>query len=214
MHLMRVILTRVGLKEIYDNGQVKSLINANNGKFDGLGTEWYKNGQKKIEIRFKDGKSDGLGTQWYDNGQKKIEGNYKDGKLISCEVWKPNGGKCPVSNIVNGNGELVNYNDNGSENSRTDFENGKVSLKKQSAQTWVNSTGEAYVTSYFALVGEYPKSLADLKSPRDGFIPVKNASALEDPWGKPYIYQYPGTHNTESFDISTTAPDGTVISNW
>ena len=42
------------------------------------------------------------------------------------------------------------------------FGGGKV----KAAQTWVNSTGEAYVTSYFELVGEYPKSLADLKTPQ------------------------------------------------
>ena len=91
------------------------------------------------------------------------------------------------------------------------FGGGKV----KAAQTWVNSTGEAYVTSYFALVGEYPKSLADLKSPPAGTPAfVKRASDLQDPWGKEYIYQYPGTHNPGSFDISTTAPDGTVLGNW
>ena len=91
------------------------------------------------------------------------------------------------------------------------FGGGKV----KAAQTWVNSTGEAYVTSYFALVGEYPKSLADLKSPPPGTPAfVKRASDLQDPWGKEYIYQYPGTHNSGSFDISTTAPDGTVLGNW
>ena len=91
------------------------------------------------------------------------------------------------------------------------FGGGKV----KAAQTWVNSTGEAYVTSYFALVGEYPKSLADLKSPPPGTPAfVKRASDLQDPWGKEYIYQYPGTHNPVSFDISTTAPDGTVLGNW
>jgi general secretion pathway protein G len=91
------------------------------------------------------------------------------------------------------------------------FGGGKV----KAAQTWVNSTGEAYVTSYFALVGQYPKSLNELKSPPPGTPPfIKRASDIQDPWGKEYIYQYPGTHNTGSFDISTTAPDGTVIGNW
>ena len=91
------------------------------------------------------------------------------------------------------------------------FGGGKV----KAAQTWVNSTGEAYVTSYFALVGEYPKSLADLKSPPPGTPPfVKRMSDLQDPWGKEYVYQYPGTQNPGSFDISTTAPDGTIIGNW
>lgn len=91
------------------------------------------------------------------------------------------------------------------------FGGGKV----KAAQTWVNSTGEAYVNSYFALVGDYPKSLGDLRNPPNGVPPfVKRASDLQDPWGKEYIYQYPGSRNTGSFDLSTTGPDGTIIGNW
>ena len=91
------------------------------------------------------------------------------------------------------------------------FGGGKV----KAAQTWVNSTGEAYVNSYLAMVGDYPKTLADLKSPPQGIPPfVKRASDLKDPWGKDYVYQYPGTNNPGSFDLSTTAPDGTVLKNW
>ena len=91
------------------------------------------------------------------------------------------------------------------------FGGGKV----KAAQTWVNSTGEAYVNSYLAMVGDYPKSLSDLQSPPNGVPPfVKRASDLKDPWGKDYVYQYPGTRNAGSFDLSTTAPDGTVLGNW
>jgi general secretion pathway protein G len=91
------------------------------------------------------------------------------------------------------------------------FGGGKV----KAAQTWVNSTGEAYVNSYLAMVGDYPKSLSDLQNPPNGVPPfVKRASDLQDPWGKNYTYQYPGTRNTGSFDLSTTAPDGTVLGNW
>jgi general secretion pathway protein G len=87
--------------------------------------------------------------------------------------------------------------------------------QEKAAKTWVNSTGEAYVTSYFAMVGEYPKSLNDLRTPPNGVPPfVKRTSDLNDPWGKPYVYQYPGTRNPGSFDLSTTAPDGKVIGNW
>ena len=87
--------------------------------------------------------------------------------------------------------------------------------QEKAAKTWVNSTGEAYVTSYFAMVGEYPKSLNDLRTPPNGVPPfVKRASDLNDPWGKPYVYQYPGTRNPGSFDLSTTTPSGQVIGNW
>ena len=91
------------------------------------------------------------------------------------------------------------------------FGGGKV----KAAQTWVNSTGEAYINSYFALVGDYPKSLSELRNPPNGVPPfVKRAADLQDPWGKDYIYQYPGSRNTGSFDLSTTSPDGKVIGNW
>jgi general secretion pathway protein G len=91
------------------------------------------------------------------------------------------------------------------------FGGGKV----KAAQTWVNSTGEAYVNSYLAMVGDYPKSLSDLQNPPNGVPPfVKRASDLQDPWGKNYTYQCPGIRNTGSFDLSTTAPDGTVLGNW
>ena len=40
-----------------------------------------------------------------------------------------------------------------------------------------------------------------------------------DPWGHPYVYHYPGTHNPNGFDLSSPGPDGTDgtaddIGNW
>ena len=85
------------------------------------------------------------------------------------------------------------------------FETGKA----RAAQTWVDSTGPAYVNSYLALVGEYPKTLKDLQTPPNGLPPfVKKASDLEDPWGNPYQYTLQGS----SFEIFTTDPDGKKIS--
>ena len=77
-----------------------------------------RNGVKVREINYKNGNVDGLVTAWYKNGQKKSEGKFKDGKLISGAVWKPNGEKCPDTNIVNGKGVRVNYNDDGTEQFR------------------------------------------------------------------------------------------------
>ena len=39
--------------------------------------------------------------------------NFKAGKLISMEVWKPTGEKCPKTNVKNGNGVWVLYNEDG-----------------------------------------------------------------------------------------------------
>ena len=40
----------------------------------------------------------------------------------------------------------------------------------------------------------------------------------KDPWGNPYVYRYPGTHNPNSYDLYSTGPDGREgnddIDNW
>jgi hypothetical protein len=60
-------------------------------------------------IQFKVGKPDGPFTHWYMNGQKQLEGTHKNGKLLTAVSWKPNGEKCPVTNVANGNGVRVWY---------------------------------------------------------------------------------------------------------
>lgn len=65
--------------------------------------------------------------------------------------------------------------------------------------------------------GNFPGTLQELLNPdsANGNLPyLKEQEALIDPWGHPYTYQQPGTHNTYEFDIFTTAPDGTTIGNW
>ena len=96
------------------------------GKPEGLSAGWHENGQKASEGNRKDGKVDGPWTEWYKNGQKKWEGNHKDGRLISALAWKPNGEKCPMTNLKNGNGIVVWYNDNGTEKGRLTYKDGEL----------------------------------------------------------------------------------------
>jgi general secretion pathway protein G len=35
-----------------------------------------------------------------------------------------------------------------------------------------------------------------------------------DPWGHAYIYECPGRHNPQTYDLSSISPDGQEISNW
>ena len=89
-----------------------------------LKTEYYDNGQKKCERMFRDGRPDGLTTWWYESGQKNSEVNWKEGELISSVVWKPNGEKCPESNVKNGKGVWVVYEEDGTEKERLTFKDG------------------------------------------------------------------------------------------
>ena len=73
---------------------------------------------------------------------------------------------------------------------------------------------------------QYPNSLEDLLSPPSyvdqakGTWPyIKMSAAKTDPWGSPYQYVVPGSHNPESYDLWSLGPDGTPdtaddIGNW
>ena len=86
----------------------------------------YPNGQIMILGQIKNGKQDGLVTKWYENGQKRQEENYKDYILMSAVGWKPNGEKCPVTNVKDGNGVWVWYKEDGTESFRKTYKNGKI----------------------------------------------------------------------------------------
>ena len=79
----------------------------------------------------KDGKWHGLWTEWHENGQKKWEETWKDGNLVTATVWKPNGEKCPDTNVVNGNGIMCWYHDNGQKRGEATFKDGKLISAKQ-----------------------------------------------------------------------------------
>ena len=71
----------------YDNDGKKQ-----EGKRDGLWTNWHANGQKEMEDTFKAGKQEGPQTWSHENGQKERAYTSKEGKpdgLVT--VWDENG---------------------------------------------------------------------------------------------------------------------------
>ncbi len=90
----------------------------------GLDIKWFTNGQKEFEDNYKDGIRDGLSTSWYESGQKAYEDKYIDDKLMFSQNWKPNGEKCPESNLKDGNGLCVSYYQNGQKNSEENWKDG------------------------------------------------------------------------------------------
>jgi len=72
--------------------------------------------------------------------------------------------------------------------------------------------------------GHYPKGKDGLNGlvvqPRDAQNWHQYLDAIpKDPWGNPYIYECPGKHMPNSFDISSSGPDGRPgteddITNW
>ena len=114
------------VKGVYDIGRISGLYQYKDGKRDGLWTGWYSNGQKEYEFTYKDDKRDGLSIHWYRTGQRREDRTHKDDKLMTAVAWKPNGEKCSVTNVKNGNGVVVRYYDDGTESGRQIYKDGEV----------------------------------------------------------------------------------------
>lgn len=77
---------------------------------------------------------------------------------------------------------------------------------------------------YEADMGKYPPSLQELiqspaNSERWRGPYLKKKSLPLDPWKNPYVYRFPGTHNSSDYDLSSNGSDGEEgtdddIANW
>ena len=43
---------------------------------------------------------------------------------------------------------------------------------------------------------------------REWYGPYIKRGVPKDPWGNPYVYRYPGEHNTRGYDLHSYGPDG------
>ena len=109
----------------------------------------------------------------------------------------------------------------------------KAKVKLATAAVAPNGTLANALKQYQLDMGAYPKTEYGLKAlmekPADldekaaarwGPKPYLDPNTkVEDPWGNPYQYVCPGEHNTDSFDLSSSGPDGQPgneddIGNW
>lgn len=89
------------------------------------------------------------------------------------------------------------------------------SARTEAARTQVSNVVSA-VELYYLDLGAYPTPAFGLKAlveaPSQGARwrgpYLKKSTALVDPWGKPYIYRYPGSHG--EFDVLSLGKDGQV----
>ena len=138
--------------EWYDNGKKKYEGNFKDGKRDGLNLSWHENGQKTGEAKYssgipisnsimwysngikksilpiKNGLPSGRALRWYSNGQMSGEVFISNGLYVSGKVWKPNGEPCPITNLENGNGISVRYNEVGEKIETFKYNNGRQFL--------------------------------------------------------------------------------------
>lgn len=92
--------------------------------------------------------------------------------------------------------------------------------KAQEAQIVKASTYIATLSAALDLYemnnGGYPNSLDGLlDSSKKGYPFLRQNSISKDPWGNPYQYTVPGSHNTYTYDISCPVPNtDIVVNNW
>lgn len=84
---------------------------------------------------------------------------------------------------------------------------------------------EVALDAYEIDVGRFPSSEEGLRSlveqppsARTWRGPYVKRGIPNDPWGNPYIYRYPGQHNSNGYDLHSFGPDGREgtddITNW
>ena len=74
---------------------------------------------------------------------------------------------------------------------------------------------EVALDAYEVDTGAHPsqedgvKALVEKPGDVKGWMgPYIKRGVPKDPWGKPYVYKYPGTHNTKGYDLHSYGPDG------
>jgi len=99
----------------------------------------------------------------------------------------------------------------------------------QIAQLFVDGGIKPSLTAFRIHTGSYPTTQEGLQSLitapegsgtrwKGPYIESKGGALPTDPWGTPYHYRYPGTHNTDSYDLYSYGPDkqesADDIGNW
>jgi general secretion pathway protein G len=88
--------------------------------------------------------------------------------------------------------------------------------KVDTSRLFVSTTIKTPLFSYKMSVGDFPSTqdgLQALVTPPQSRADrwrgpyIEGGKVPTDPWGDPYHYAYPGTHNKDSYDIWSSGPD-------
>lgn len=83
--------------------------------------------------------------------------------------------------------------------------------RKQAAKADIDVGISLALDLYEVDNGRYPQKLDDLITKNSDAVnwkgPYTKKGVPKDPWGSPYIYNNPGTHNSSSYDLYSPGPD-------
>lgn len=97
----------------HEDGLKKSNISWNQDRLSGKYLIWYQNEKPQVTGQTLDGEMDGEWKEYYNNGQLQAHSLNDFGKCVFKKVWKINGEICSESHVENGNGQFVEYKENG-----------------------------------------------------------------------------------------------------
>lgn len=101
--------------------------------------------------------------------------------------------------------------------------------RQKAAQTQILSLFGTALDVYEADNGHYPTTAQGLEAlrtkpsgnpePKSWNGPYLKSDVPNDPWGSPYVYKAPGTHNAKGYDLLSVGADGREgteddIKNW
>jgi general secretion pathway protein G len=80
----------------------------------------------------------------------------------------------------------------------------------QKAKTDVQNIANQGIDAFRVMRGRYPSTEEGLRVLiQEQFLrPNASDGTLKDPWGKEYIYLYPGQSHPDGFDVKSSGPDG------
>ena len=117
----------------HENGNMKSKFGWKNDYYQGVFKFWYPNKNLGVTGQTKEGEVDGEWKQFYLNGNIHYHSINRVGELVSKKVWKVDGQLCPESNVENGNGSLIEYDENGTRIDKHIYQNG-VRVKESGSE--------------------------------------------------------------------------------
>ena len=84
----------------------------------------------------------------------------------------------------------------------------KAEIMKAKAD--VQNIASQGIDAFRSMKGRYPTTEEGLRILiQEGFLkPNQSDGTLKDPWGKEYIYLYPGATHQDSYDVKSFGPDG------
>jgi general secretion pathway protein G len=82
--------------------------------------------------------------------------------------------------------------------------------QREKAKTDVQNIANQGIDAFRVRKGRYPTTEEGLKVLiQEGFLRANQADGtLKDPWGKEYVYIYPGQAHPDTYDVKSFGPDG------